>query len=134
MLKLRPGCNANPPAGVHRLKPEQQQYVLSVTELVDRLHQIKGWGERRKALPCSKMRCSSLQRNNPCAVFNLNRHFFMRMDGDGCVWRFPDRLAKHDICALPEFQIKCSLSISSSCVTNLMIFLLDRATFQTLHF
>lgn len=60
--------------------------VLSVSEPLDRLYQIKGWGGGGKALPCSKMECSSLYSNNQCKASHLNRLlFFMTMDGDWCV-------------------------------------------------
>ncbi len=57
--------------------------VLSVSEPLDRLYQIKAWGGGGKALPCSKMGCSSLHSNNQCTASHLNRLLFFNDNG----WR-----------------------------------------------
>ena len=63
--------------------------VLSVPEQMDRLYQIKGFGDVGvKLYLAAKTGCSRRWRNNQCSACNLNRllfFFFMTMDAGWCV-------------------------------------------------
>lgn len=45
MLKIQPGCNANPPMGVHRVKAGQQQYCVIAVRVNGCTISDKGLGE-----------------------------------------------------------------------------------------